>query len=89
MKTKKFKKKLSLNKTTIATLGNGQMSEVQGGDTGYSECVCADTKPNTCPPQTCLTCTCLNCNTSAPYVCLVTECDCSDTQPICEYTCGC
>ena len=31
MKTKKFSKKLSLNKTTVSTLQNFQLQEIKGG----------------------------------------------------------
>ena len=37
MKTKKFNKKLVLNKKTIVNLKNGQMKKVQGGKT-YPPC---------------------------------------------------
>lgn len=53
MKTKKFDKKLSLNKTTVAHLGNVEMKDVKGGDltdtckTGCPTITC----PVGCPPQ--------------------------------------
>jgi hypothetical protein len=56
MKTKKFAKKLTLNKKTIANLGNEQLNQVKGG--------CAS-KPGETSCQTftrIITCTCLlNC----------------------------
>lgn len=33
MKTKKIKKRLKLNKSTISTLGNSDMKRIQGGET--------------------------------------------------------
>ena len=43
MKTKKFQKKLALNKKTVANLSNGQLSKVKGGDyntgSGHPPCV--------------------------------------------------
>lgn len=44
MKTEKFAKKLSLNKKTIADLGNGEMKVIQGG------------KENTVPWSNCYLC---------------------------------
>lgn len=57
MKTKKFIKKLTLNKTTIADLRCGEMGKIQGGfdntkvtvclacfETAYSDCL------TQCPP---------------------------------------
>lgn len=48
MKTKKFDKKLALNKKTIADLSNGEMGKIQGGNSGnscpecqaYTESIC-------------------------------------------------
>jgi hypothetical protein len=47
MKIKKFNKKLSLNKKTIANLSNDEMSDVQGGGTGDSFEFCIVTVPDT------------------------------------------
>jgi len=58
MKTKKVNKKLSLNKKTIANLGNNEMNGVHGGGTlnslccipsGFSICKCPT-------GETCLDC---------------------------------
>jgi hypothetical protein len=72
MKSKKFEKKLALNKKTIVNLNNGQLGHVKGG--------CVDTYPScpftisddcvtlrftgcaVCPTNTCVTCvTCDTC----------------------------
>ena len=55
MKSGKFKKKLTLNKTTIANLENKQMESIQGG--GSQTCLtiepsCATAVPD-CNPNTC------------------------------------
>lgn len=52
MKTKKFEKKLSLNKKTIADLEAGEQNAVKGGfgGTGRSFCWCYPSLPTcTCP----------------------------------------
>ena len=64
MKTKKFNKKLSLNKKTIASLGNGNMTDVKGGVppshqpgcttfcptmTNFFGCLCETHEFETCP----------------------------------------
>ncbi|NIM13661.1 MAG: hypothetical protein GTO45_16205 [Candidatus Aminicenantes bacterium] len=71
MKTKKFEKKLELNKKTIANLSNGQLGLVKGGDKNVpveSESECCGT--NTCGScDTCLTCE-ATCNTAG--------CGCTD-----------
>ena len=74
MKPKNFKKKLTLNKKTIADLSTGQLEGVKGGfiDTSPFTCgtesVCFCRWTDTC--ETCETCvTCNTCNT-------------------CNYTCG-
>jgi hypothetical protein len=68
MKTKKFSKKLSLNKKTIAHLNDAHMTEVKGGeDTGQTGCIlCAVTHTcQTCPTKciggTCGGSTCICC----------------------------
>jgi hypothetical protein len=38
MKTKSFVKRLSLNKKTVANLGNKEMEGIYGGDTENSVC---------------------------------------------------
>jgi len=77
MKTKKFPKKLSLNKKTVASLDFSQMNGLIGGATircgtftAYTQCEvtqCVETCPgcptNSCPPQTA---TCVSCNTCYP-----------------------
>jgi len=53
MKTKKFNKTLTLNKTTIANLGDGEMNRIQGGvSTDFQSCdsYCASICPVKCPP---------------------------------------
>ena len=58
MKTKKFNKKLTLKKVTVADLRHSQMSEIQGGDNTpascleYLTCTCTNYEP-TCPKITC------------------------------------
>lgn len=85
MKKKKFNKRLSLNKTTVANLDEGLMGMVIGGDTGLSECVCI--KTYTCqgchtqqyncttqdPTQICVN-TCRTCECTTIQICVVTEC---------------
>lgn len=73
MKTKRINLKLSLNKTTVASLQNPQMEDVKGGKyntINYScDTVCADcSRVGTC---TCQTCPGYNsCNTySCDYTC--------------------
>jgi hypothetical protein len=49
MKQKRLRKKLTLNKKTIAGLDHLQISAVYGGiDTGESHCYCCDSE-NSCP----------------------------------------
>lgn len=54
MKTKKFRKKLELNKKTIADLGGMRMGDVRGGDAAtsniceFTECSCELTCRETC-----------------------------------------
>jgi hypothetical protein len=63
MKTKKFDKKLVLNKKTISNLGNGQMKHVYGAaitDVEYKLTVGIVT-----PPYTCYSCP----NCPAPTLC--------------------
>ena len=54
MKTKKFSKKLTLNKKTIANLKDKEMKEVNGGATNPSDnpyvcCIPKTTTPPLCP----------------------------------------
>jgi hypothetical protein len=57
MKTKKFGKKLVLNKKTVAHLGSGELNAAKGGVSGIS-----------CPPfpQLPLPPTCISCPTGDP-----------------------
>ena len=86
MKTKKFRKKLALNKKTIATLNNGNMmgNVVGGGDLvvhgQITECTSCYLGPTDCPdctaPSGCET----NCGTCDPtcvtcYSVCITICD--------------
>jgi hypothetical protein len=61
MKTKKFVKKLTLNKNTIANLGNDHLGIIKGG-TGDSIEICLEpTELLRCTVNctvTCVTCTC-------------------------------
>jgi natural product precursor len=58
MKTKKFNKKLALNKNTIANLGNQEMISVKGGE--FTDDTCGS-----CYPQTfCMGCPTLICEES-------------------------
>lgn len=54
MKTKKFEKKLELNKTTIADLGMGDLEKIKGGATGT--CISIVACPNTNPTKACPSC---------------------------------
>jgi natural product precursor len=69
MKTKKFEKKLSLNKKTIAHLNNGDMKSLQGGDVP-SGCTCpfCQVNENSTVISLCPTVapTCQTCATEAP-----------------------
>ncbi len=73
MKAKKFNKKLSLNKKTVANLNNGQMNDVLGGvhktttTAPFCQFSCVDTCRITCDCTE--TCTCSECGTicGGPY----------------------
>jgi hypothetical protein len=77
MKTKKFKKKLQLNKKTVVDLNGPEMNGVHGGaecDSIKSSCIftlcggsCAETA--CCPTHTCET----NCGT-CPSACTIGAC---------------
>jgi hypothetical protein len=61
MKPKKFQKKLTLNKKTIADLSNGQLGKIKGGAlTLPTRCRCVDSVDvcwvPTEAPETCITC---------------------------------
>ncbi len=79
MKAKKFNKRLSLNKKTIANLNGGMMGNVYGG-------IILPTKP---PAATCLECTTNEtiypCETCYTCETCVTMCDTCDTW--CPYFC--
>jgi hypothetical protein len=62
MKTKKFDKKLVLNKKTIAHLNKGEMNAVEGG---YVNCITGGL--DTCVPLT-ATCTSI-CETTSCNIC--------------------
>jgi natural product precursor len=64
MKTKKFNKKLALNKQTISNINNDEMNVLRGGDSIDTLC-----PVKTCPPtRTCQT-WCTICITNEPYSC--------------------
>jgi hypothetical protein len=77
MKIKNLKKKLALNKNTIAHLNNGQLGRAKGGHTGTCPptTLCTDDTCDTCSCDTCNTChkTCVTwlcpVSTSCPEVC--------------------
>ena len=49
MKTKRFRKKLTLKKTTIADIEQDEMNGINGGDTGWPTiCNCKPTYPTIC-----------------------------------------
>jgi hypothetical protein len=77
MKKKKFSKRLSLNKTTVANLDEGLMGVVMGGDTGLSDCIMCHTQQYNCttqdPNQICVN-TCRTCECTSILICGVTEC---------------
>ena len=69
MKTKKFSRKLALNKKTIINLSNVQLGKARGGVSGFetgcchtllTECTCTLYTCNTCDGLTCdkITCIC-------------------------------
>jgi hypothetical protein len=74
MKTKKFGKRLGLNKKTIANLSDGQLGIVKGGmptlNTNVTVCTCIIQTPCTC-------------ETIIPYPCVYTEKPCVMTEDIC------
>lgn len=81
MKKKVFKKRLVLNKTTVADLDLGGMNAVIGGDSG--DILCGE-KTRTC--QACPT-EVYNCTTADPGRICLNTCDCPETTVvICRYT---
>ncbi len=59
MRTKKFNKKLSLNKKTIAVLNNGELDSAKGGGTNAGTCYLSEcrTDPGYCNTKlSCLFC---------------------------------
>ena len=62
MKTKKFGKKLGLNKKTIANLSDGQLGIVKGGmptlNTNFSGCTCIPCTGEITNKEECLTDVC-------------------------------
>lgn len=72
MKTKKFNKKLALNKSTVANLGSEAMLAAKGGNLWESEVeeTACCSEPGHCPTDGYFTF--CNCHTEAPYgsVCL-------------------
>jgi hypothetical protein len=70
MKTKKFDKKLALNKKTISSLNNGQMKHAYGGapsDVAYKQ-----TEGPVVPPPiyTCYSCPNCHIDSACPETCL-------------------
>jgi hypothetical protein len=74
MKTKKFNKKLSLGKQTIANINNGEMNVIKGGRPSVVP-LCNTVDDWTCV-QTDITCAtyCDTCNTFCPQSCPGTIC---------------
>lgn len=71
MKPKKLKKRLSLNKRTIATLRDYEKKFVKGGepatiDTDCGTCVTECGTCDTCDDPTCATCSCGTCYATCP-----------------------
>jgi hypothetical protein len=66
MKTKNFVKKLVLNKKTIAHVGKGEMTKVQGGTSPVSLDAPCNTDNQLIP--TCCTCATV-CASGCPFVC--------------------
>ncbi len=87
MKKEKLKKRLVLNKTTVADLGLNQMGVVKGGATEHIFCTASYVK--TCECNTAQ----YNCTTQDPHQICVNTCNscdfCNTTQGICRYTIDC
>jgi hypothetical protein len=75
MKTKNFKKKLTLNKTTIAHLKNSGMRELKGGEPT------TPIHPKTGATLTCIVCACMSETDCVTYCCPPTQVGC--TEEIC------
>ena len=58
MKTKKFIKKMNLNKKTIVNLRNGELVNVKGGMSNLSNCECLNTNLSVCPDRYASECVC-------------------------------
>jgi hypothetical protein len=85
MKSKKFEKKLALNKKTIADLNGDMMGRVHGGIENTQTASCC-MGPTDCPncTQTCNT----YCGTCAPTCAPTCDATCVNTCPTCDVTCG-
>ena len=85
MKTKKFNKKLRLNKKTVANLNGSMMGHVHGGVTPENQltqspsCFLPHTECPDCTMVTCQTCvTCNTCNTCVTQACMTCDtCPCA------------
>jgi hypothetical protein len=88
MKSKKFQKKLGLNKTTVAHLNHGAMKGVHGGARTFV-LACLSGDPAGSCGDTCYTCDCptATCNcTDTCHTCgatCVSQCLCTLTDPYC------
>lgn len=82
MRTKSFRKKLNLNKKTIANLGTDKMSRVNGGGeeslSFIPNCYTCETCPtDTCPTNTCDECQhSMDCQSDPDYI----TCRCTINQ---------
>jgi hypothetical protein len=72
MKSKKFSKKLFLNRKTVANLSGSDMGNLHGGE-GFpaTSRLCIETDPCICPSYytDCGTCTPSICQTACPLIC--------------------
>lgn len=71
MKTKKFSKKLSLNKRTVAHLDNREMGQVRGGVVSAEVCVASIIWRLSMAPETCRLHGC-----PLPPTCIQNSCGC-------------
>lgn len=69
MKTKKFNKKLSLNKKTIANLVNKELNDVRGGISEGTDCGFCNTEGIACRPTTQCTGGCVETDFTCPASC--------------------
>jgi len=87
MKKEKLKKRLVLNKATVADLSLRHMGVVKGGDSVPILCIESMVRTCECPTAQ------YNCTTQDPnQICVNTcnSCDfCNTTQGICRYTIDC